>query len=59
MHILETPQPILTPMPALKPKKPTQRKKKLYWKAIDSSKIGEDSIWFDNESNDITLDEKV
>ena len=37
-------------------KKPTVRKKKLYWKAIDQSKISGDSLWADDDKDDIALD---
>jgi hypothetical protein len=34
------------------------RKKKLYWKALDSSQVGKDSVWADKDKeDDITLDE--
>lgn len=37
-------------------KKPSVRKKKLYWKAIDQSKISGDSLWADDDKDDIALD---
>lgn len=35
---------------------PKLRKKKLYWKALDASQVGRDSLWADKD-DDITLDE--
>ena len=35
---------------------PKLRKKKLYWKALDASQVGQDSLWADKD-DDITLDE--
>jgi hypothetical protein len=40
-----------------KPKAPKVRKKKLYWKAVDASKVGSDSLWAKDDDEDITLDE--
>lgn len=39
-----------------KEKKPTIRKKKLFWKALDASKITSDSLWY-GQDLDIDLDE--
>lgn len=36
---------------------PKPRKKKLYWKALDASKVGRDSLWADQNDGDILLDE--
>jgi hypothetical protein len=42
---------------AVKSKVPKVRKKKLYWKAVDASKVGSDSLWAKDDEEDITLDE--
>eukprot|EP01035_Chromulina_nebulosa_P021343 gene21343-27652_t len=50
----EVKKPVLKPL--VKPK-PSVRKKKLHWKALDASRISSDSLWCDTDSNDIVLDE--
>eukprot|EP01038_Epipyxis_sp_PR26KG_P012149 gene12149-16266_t len=37
---------------------PKRKTKKLYWKAIDASKLGENSLWADNNDDNIELDEE-
>ena len=38
-------------------KKASVRKKKLHWRALDETKVSDDSLWRDNENYDILLDE--
>jgi hypothetical protein len=48
--------PMKGPKGNVEEKKATVRKKKLFWKALDASKITSDSLWYDQDQ-DIDLDE--
>ena len=44
----------------VKKKGPIVRKKKLHWKALDASKVGQDSLWADkDDETGITIDDEA
>lgn len=53
----DAPETSVKKKPVIAIKKASVRKKKLHWRALDETKVSDDSLWRDNENYDILLDE--